>query len=211
MLSEINRNNVNELRAYLDSRSQEIENDILTRANTIIRDVRMHKDEALRNYTRLFDDVDLDVIRADSQEIEEACQKCDPFFMESMERAKENITYFHKAQINQSYILQKEKGIYLGERVLPLQSVGIYVPGGRAQYPSSVLMNAIPAKAAGVKRIVMVTPPNKDGKLNPNIAFSAKLAGVDEIYKVAQEKLAEFSKGGDADGTDDESDDEDAD
>ncbi len=184
MLSEINKNNVKELREYLDSRSQEIDNEILLKANAIIQEVIAHKDEALRNYTKLFDKVELDEIRASEQEIEEACQKCDPFFMESMQRAKENITYFHEAQVEHSYLLQKEKGIYMGERVLPLESVGIYVPGGRAQYPSSVLMNAIPAKVAGVKRIVMVTPPNKEGGINPNIAFAAKLAGVTEIYKV---------------------------
>ena len=101
-----------------------------------------------------------------------------------MEKAKKNITYFHQAQVQQSYLLQKEKGIYLGQRVLPLASVGIYVPGGRSQYPSSVLMNAIPAHVAGVKRIVMVTPPNKEGKIHPNIAFAAKLAGVTDIYKI---------------------------
>ena len=101
-----------------------------------------------------------------------------------MKKAKDNIVYFHQAQKQNSYLLQKEKGIYLGQRVLPLESVGIYVPGGRAQYPSSVLMNAIPAHVAGVKRIVMVTPPSKEGSIHSNIAYAAKLAGVTEIYKI---------------------------
>ena len=101
-----------------------------------------------------------------------------------MLKAKENIEFFHRAQVQNSYLQQKEMGIYLGQRVLPLSAVGIYVPGGRAQYPSSVLMNAIPAKVAGVSRIVMVTPPNAQGGINPNIAFAAKIAGVTEIYRV---------------------------
>ena len=101
-----------------------------------------------------------------------------------MKLAKQNIEDFHKLQKQNGYLLQKEKGIYLGQRVLPLEAVGIYVPGGRAQYPSSVLMNALPAKIAGVQNVVMVTPPDKNGTIHPNIAYAAKLAGVDKIYKI---------------------------
>ena len=184
MLQEINKNNTLELMNYLNSRNQEISNDVLVAASNIISDVRNRKDAACREYTKKFDGIDIETFKVSEEEIEQAISKCDPFFCESMNRAKENIVYFHQAQKQNGYLLQKEKGIYLGQRVLPLASVGIYVPGGRAQYPSSVLMNAIPAHVAGVKRIVMVTPPSKTGEIHPNIAYAAKIAGVTEIYKI---------------------------
>lgn len=184
MLSPICKENQQELANYLLSRTQEISSDILVKVSNILDDVRKNGDAACRKYTKQFDGIDIDEFKVFQAEIETAIQACDPAFMDAMEKAKKNITYFHQAQVQQSYLLQKEKGIYLGQRVLPLASVGIYVPGGRAQYPSSVLMNAIPAHVAGVKRIVMVTPPNKEGKIHPNIAFAAKLAGVTDIYKI---------------------------
>lgn len=184
MLSEISIQNKAALKAYMESRTEEINSDVIIKVTKILEDVRKRKDEAVKAYTKQFDGIELDQFRVSEAEIEAASAKCDPFFCESMRKAKENIAYFHKAQKQNGYLLQKEMGIYLGQRVLPLDSVGIYVPGGRAQYPSSVLMNAIPASVAGVKRIVMITPPSKDGMLHPNIAFAAKLAGVKEIYKV---------------------------
>lgn len=184
MLSEIDSKNTKELREYLDSRSQEISSDILLTVTEIINKVRKEGDKACKEYTKQFDGIEIDNFKVSEEEIEKAIQSVDEEFKDAMNRAKDNIVYFHKAQLQQSYILEKEKGIYLGQRVLPLEAVGIYVPGGRAQYPSSVLMNAIPAKVAGVKKIVMVTPPNKDGTINPNIAYAAKIAGVDEIYKI---------------------------
>ena len=184
MLSPICKENQQELANYLLSRTQEISSDILVKVSNILDDVRKNGDATCRKYTKQFDGIDIDEFKVSQAEIETAIQACDPAFMDAMEKAKKNITYFHQAQVQQSYLLQKEKGIYLGQRVLPLASVGIYVPGGRAQYPSSVLMNAIPAHVAGVKRIVMVTPPNKEGKIHPNIAFAAKLAGVTDIYKI---------------------------
>lgn len=184
MLQEINKSNTKEFMDYLNSRNQEISNEILVAASNIIREVRENGDEACKEYTKKFDGIDIAQFRVSEEEIEEAISKCDPFFCESMNRAKDNIVYFHQAQKQNGYMLQKEKGIYLGQRVLPLSSVGIYVPGGRAQYPSSVLMNAIPAHVAGVKRIVMVTPPSKTGEIHPNIAYAAKIAGVTEIYKI---------------------------
>lgn len=183
MLKEIERDS-GKLRKYLDERSQEISGDVLVAAMDIINDVKKRGDTALRELTEKFDKVSLEALRVSEEEVDEAISHCDAFFKESMRKAKENIVFFHQAQLSQSILLQKEMGIYLGQRVLPLDAVGIYVPGGRAQYPSSVLMNAIPAKCAGVKRIVMVTPPNKNGLVHPNIAFAARLAGVDEIYKV---------------------------
>lgn len=184
MLSEIKKENSEALKAYLESRNEEISSDVILTVSKILEDVRKRKDEAVIAYTEKFDGIRLENYRVSKEEIDEAASLCDPFFMESMEKAKKNIEFFHQAQKQNGYLLQKEKGIYLGQRVLPLDSVGIYVPGGRAQYPSSVLMNAIPAKVAGVKRIVMITPPSKEGTLHPNIAFAAKLAGIDEIYKV---------------------------
>ena len=184
MLKRIERNETAKLREYLDSRSAEISAEVLAAAAKIIADVRERGDEAAKEYTKKFDGIDIANFRVSEEEIDQAVAACDPFFKESMEKAKANIEYFHKAQVQNSYIQQKEYGIFLGQRVMPLASAGIYVPGGRAQYPSSVLMNAIPAHVAGVRRIVMVTPPNKEGKINPNIAFAARLAGVTEIYKI---------------------------
>ena len=184
MLQPINKNDYQALSSYLKSRSQEISSDILVTVSNILKDVREQGDVACKKYTKQFDGIEMDTWKVSEEELDEAISHCDPFFMESMEKAKKNIEYFHQAQVAQSYILQEEKGVYLGQRVIPLSSVGIYVPGGRAQYPSSVLMNAIPAAVAGVKRIVMVTPPNKEGKINPNTAFAAKLAGVTDIYKI---------------------------
>lgn len=184
MLSEIKKENSEELKAYLESRNEEISSDVIISVTKILEDVRKRKDEAIIAYTEKFDGIRLENYRVSEEEIDQAAALCDPFFMESMRKAKKNIEFFHNAQKQNGYLLQKEKGIYLGQRVLPLDSVGIYVPGGRAQYSSSVLMNAIPAKVAGVKRIVMITPPSKEGSLHPNIAYAAKLAGIDEIYKV---------------------------
>ena len=184
MLKAINKENRKELKDYLQSRSSGISADILIKTNDIIEDVRTNQDQAVKKYTRNFDGVDLQDLQVSRQEIEEAAAKADPAFRKALEQAASNIRDFHVLQKQDGYRLEKEMGIYLGQRVIPLDSVGIYVPGGRAQYPSSVLMNAIPAKVAGVKRIVMVTPPSKEGTLHPNIAAAALCAGVDEIYKV---------------------------
>ena len=184
MLEEIDQKNPAALREYLDSRTTEISDDVLLKVSAILKDVRTNGDAALRKYTEQFDHVKVDDFRISEEELQAAAAKVSPAFKEAMEKAAANIRTFHEAQKQNSYLIQKEEGVYLGERVLPLSSCGIYVPGGRAQYPSSVLMNAIPAKVAGVKRIVMVTPPSKDGTLNPDIAFAAKLAGVDEVYRI---------------------------
>lgn len=184
MLKEINRNDTELLRDYLDSRTQEISSEILLKASDILNDVRKNGDEAARRYTRQFDGIETKEFRVSEEEIAQAAEKCSPAFRKAMEKAAANIEFFHRAQIQNSYLQQKEMGIFLGQRVLPLSAVGIYVPGGRAQYPSSVLMNAIPAKVAGVERIVMTTPPAKDGGIAPNIALAARIAGVNEIYKI---------------------------
>ena len=184
MLRQIDPNDHEKLREYLDSRSEDISTEVILKVTEILHAVKKEKDAAIRRYTKQFDGIDLEDYRVREEEINEAAAQADPKFVESMRQAKANIEYFHNAQKQHGYLLEKAKGIYLGQRVLPLDSVGIYVPGGRAQYPSSVLMNAIPARNAGVKRIVMITPPSKMGTLHPNIAAAAKLAGVTEIYKV---------------------------
>ena len=184
MLEEIDAGNPEALRKYLDSRSAEISDDVLMKVSAILRDVRENGDAALRKYTEQFDGVKVEDLRISDEELQAAADAVSPSFKEAMEKAAANIRSFHEAQKQNFYLIEKDAGVYLGERVLPLSSCGIYVPGGRAQYPSSVLMNAIPAKVAGVKRIVMVTPPSKDGRLNPDIAFAAKLAGVDEVYRI---------------------------
>ena len=184
MLKEISVKDEKKLREWLDERCQEIDPDVIAKASVILKRVREEKDQAVRAYTEQFDHVTVDTFRVSEKELDEAEALCSEDFKDAMRKAAANIETFHKAQLPQSYLLQMEHGIYMGERVIPLDSVGIYVPGGRAQYPSSVLMNAIPAKVAGVRRIVMVTPPNKEGTINPNIAYAARLAGVTEIYKV---------------------------
>lgn len=173
-----------QLANFVASRHQEISSDVLFKVSKILEDVRKHKDQACKAYTKQFDGIEMDTFKVSAEEVKEAIQSCDPEFIQALKKAKENIEFFHRAQLQQGYCLQKEDGVYLGQRVLPLQSIGIYVPGGRAQYPSSVLMNTIPAKIAGVRKIVMVTPPNSQGKIHPNIAAAAQIAGVDEIYKI---------------------------
>ncbi len=184
MLKALNKENQKELASYLASRAYEISPQTLLTASNIIEDVRKDGDQALKDYTAKFDGIKLETLRVTPEEIEAQAQKVDPEFMAALQEAAQNIQYFHQAQLQHGYELQKEDGIYLGQRVLPLAAVGIYVPGGRALYPSSVLMNAIPAKIAGVKRIVMVTPPAKEGGLSPKLAAAAKVIGVDEIYTV---------------------------
>ncbi len=184
MLKALNKENQKELASYLASRAYEISPQTLLTASHIIEDVRQNGDQALKDYTAKFDGVFLEALRVPVEDIEAQAKKVDPEFMAALQEAAENIQYFHKAQIQHGYELEKEDGIYLGQRVLPLAAVGIYVPGGRALYPSSVLMNAIPAKIAGVKRIVMVTPPAKEGGLSPKLAAAAQVIGVDEIYTV---------------------------
>lgn len=182
MLREIRKTETKQLREYLDSRSADISSEVLLKVNEIIRDVKKNGDDALRRYTREFDGVELSSFRVEQKDIDDAASQCKKEFVNAMEKAARNIIAFHELQKENSYLLEKNGDVYMGERVIPLATVGIYVPGGRAQYPSSVLMNALPAKIAGVERVVMVTPPAKDGTIRPEIALAAKLAGVDEVY-----------------------------
>lgn len=154
--------------------------------NDIIENVRKNKDEALFEYTLKFDKFELNKenIKVTRAEIEEAYKEVDASLIEVMKHSAENIRVFHEKQLRNSWIVTKDDGSILGQRILPIEISGVYVPGGKAAYPSSVLMNIIPAKVAGVKRIIMTTPPNSEGKVNPGTLVAADIAGVDEIYKV---------------------------
>ncbi len=152
----------------------------------IIDDVKARGDEALFEMTKKFDGADLntDNVRVTKEEIEEAYTKIDPSLVEVIRKAIYNIRVYHEKQRQYSWFDSTTDGTILGQKVTPLASAGVYVPGGKAAYPSSVLMNVIPAKVAGVDKIVMVTPPGKDGKVNPGTLVAANEAGADEVYKV---------------------------
>lgn len=152
----------------------------------IVDDVKARGDEALFEYTEKFDKVKVtkDTIRVTKEEIDEALKQVDPKLMEVMVKSMKNIRAFHEKQKQLSWFDMTPDGTILGQRVTPLDSAGLYVPGGKAAYPSSVLMNIIPAEVAGVNRIVMVTPPGKDGKVNPVTLAAAHIAGATEVYKV---------------------------
>ena len=153
---------------------------------TIVDDVKARGDKALFEYTEKFDKVKVtkDTIRVTEEEIDEALKQVDPKLMEVMVKSMKNIRAFHEKQKQLSWFDTTPDGTILGQRVTPLDSAGLYVPGGKAAYPSSVLMNIIPAEVAGVNRIVMVTPPGKDGKVNPVTLAAAHIAGATEVYKV---------------------------
>ncbi len=150
----------------------------------IIENVKKNKDSALRYYSEKFDKVTLDSIEVTAEEIDEAVACVDEQFIEILKKAKESIYEFHSRQVRNSFLINDKDGVVIGQKVIPIEKVGLYVPGGTAAYPSSVLMNCIPAKIAGCPEIVMVTPPSKDGKVNPHILAAAKIAGVGRVFKV---------------------------
>lgn len=150
----------------------------------ILESVRREGDRALLAYTETFDGIKLDRMRVSEEEIHEAIQSFDPKLLKVLEEAAKNIRRFHEKQRRETWITQDENGTILGQKFTPLDSVGVYVPGGTAAYPSSVLMNVLPAKVAGVKRIVMVSPPDQNGKLPAGVLAAAHIAGVEEIWKV---------------------------
>ena len=152
----------------------------------IIETVKKGGDEALFSYTEKFDHCKMDAahIRVTREEIDEAYQKVNADFVEVMKKSAANIRAFHEKQLRNSWFDPKPDGTILGMKILPIAIAGVYVPGGKAAYPSSVLMNVLPAKVAGVERIIMTTPPGADGKVNPGTLVAAHIAGVDEIYKV---------------------------
>ncbi|EGQ21791.1 histidinol dehydrogenase [Sporosarcina newyorkensis 2681] len=151
---------------------------------SIIEIVRLEGDRAVLDFTERFDGVKLDNLIVSDEEIQEAEQAVSEDFYQALRSAKQRITSYHEAQKEQSWFMNPNESIMLGQKVTPIDSVGIYVPGGKAAYPSTVLMNALPAKIAGVGLISMVTPPQRDGTINPHVLVAAKEAGVDRIYKV---------------------------
>lgn len=153
--------------------------------NDIITEIRNRGDEALFEFTLKFDKctINSDNIKVTPEEIKEAYEQVDPALVEVMKKSAANITAFHEKQMHNSWIVPKEDGTILGQKITPIAISGVYVPGGKAAYPSSVLMNVLPAKVAGVSRIIMTTPPGADGKVNPGTLVAADIAGVNEIYK----------------------------
>lgn len=149
----------------------------------IIADVRKRGDIALMEYAKRFDGAELNTLVVSEAEFEEAEKAVNPALLGALKQAKQNIEDFHRRQLRQGYEIREREGIVLGQRILPLEKVGLYVPGGTASYPSSVLMNAVPAKLAKVKQLVMVTPPGKDGKLNPLVLCAARIAGINLVIK----------------------------
>ncbi|MBQ6753210.1 MAG: histidinol dehydrogenase [Clostridia bacterium] len=158
--------------------------DVSAPVSEIIADVRKRGDTAVLEYCRKFDGVDLKAFEVTAEEIDEAVSLVEDEFIRIMNLAASNIREFHSRQVREGFSIERKNGAVMGQKVIPLEKVGIYVPGGTAAYPSSVLMNCIPAKLAGCGEVVMATPPGKDGKINPNILVAAKVAGVDRIFKM---------------------------
>ncbi|MBQ2347833.1 MAG: histidinol dehydrogenase [Clostridia bacterium] len=152
--------------------------------SAVIDNVAKNGDTALREYTKKFDKADLDSLEVSEREIADAFAQTDEKFIGIIKKAKENIYNFHKHQVKNSFVISEKDGVVLGQKVIPIEKVGVYVPGGTAPLPSTVLMTVIPAVIAGVSEIVMATPPRADGTVNPVILAAAKIAGVNKIFKV---------------------------
>ncbi|MEE0801637.1 MAG: histidinol dehydrogenase [Gemmiger sp.] len=159
------------------------EADVEAVVDGIIADVRARGDDALRDYALKFDHAHLDSIQVSQAEIDEAFAATDPDFLQTLRMAADNIRRFHERQVHKNFVINDEPGIVLGQKYTPIEKAGVYVPGGTAAYPSTVLMDVIPAKVAGVREIVMTTPAGPDGKVNPSILAAAVIAGIDRIFK----------------------------
>ncbi len=157
--------------------------DVTDTVAEILRNVRERGDEALREYTEKFDHAKPESLTVTPEEMREALDSVDPDFLRILKRAAENIRKFHSRQVRNSFILNDEDGILMGQKVIPVDRAGLYVPGGTAAYPSTVLMDVIPAKIAGVKEVILTTPPGPDGKINPAVLAAASVAGADRIVK----------------------------
>ena len=168
--------------AKVRERSSSTDRDVTAVVSEIIDNVSKNGDKAVRDYTIKFDGAAPEFFEVPESEIKKSVAQCDPDFISTLEKAAANIRDFHERQKQQSWLTTKENGVIMGQRVRGLERVGLYVPGGTAAYPSSVLMNAIPAKIAGVKELIMVTPPLKNGKPNPDIMAAASIAGVDRVF-----------------------------
>lgn len=180
----IKNESINQIKARIRQQTlKTVDPQVENRVADIIATVREKGDVALKSYAKAFDDVSLDVLKVSSSQINQAMKSVDPEVIAALEKAAANIRSFHQLELQTSFEDSPRPGVLRGTKVTPLSAVGIYVPGGTAAYPSSVLMNALPAKIAGVKNIIMVTPPQKDG-INPVVLAAAKIAGIDSIYQV---------------------------
>ena len=150
----------------------------------IIENVKQRGDDALREYSLTFDKVQLGALEISRQDIEEALALTNPDFIRILKLAADNIRHFHEKQLKNSFIINDQPGVVMGQKVLPIENVGLYVPGGRAAYPSTVLMDSIPAKIAGCRQLIMVTPPQRNGKVDPAILAAASIAGVDRVFRI---------------------------
>lgn len=183
-LLEVNEINKQKLIDELKERCEETKDEVVAGVKNILSKVKEEGDKALFDFTKSFDKVELTKLEVSAEEINQCFDKVEDNFIQALKEAKANIEAYHEKQKANGFMITKEKGVYLGQRVLPLERVGVYVPGGTAAYPSSVLMNVIPAKVAGVDEIIMVTPPDKNGGINPYIGVAAQIAGIGRIYKV---------------------------
>ena len=171
-----------ELLRQLEARAGETDRQVTAAVTAILETVRAGGDKAVEDYTRRFDGVDMPLREIGREELSVLAKQCDPAIYASLQRAAESIADFHKRQVTQTWMNTLPDGSIVGQRVRGLARVGIYVPGGTAAYPSSVLMNAIPARIAGVQDIVMVTPPPKNGEFNADVMAAAYIAGVDRVF-----------------------------
>lgn len=184
MIKKIKADGVQEVEflAKLGERSRNTNKDVTETVSEIINNVMMNGDKAVREYTIKFDGKAPDAFEVPKEELTALTADCDPEFIATLKKAADNIRNFHERQKQQSWLTTKDNGVIMGQRIRGLKRVGLYVPGGTAAYPSSVLMNAIPAKIAGVSELIMVTPPGKDGKPNPDIMAAAAIAGIDRVF-----------------------------
>ena len=172
---------VSEDRIFSRSTSSRDVSDVVS---AILSDVKERKDEALREYTLKFDGAQIDSIEVPKEEIENAAKSMDKAFMDVLKKAAENIRNYHSRQKRESFVVSEKDGVVLGQKIVPVSVAGIYVPGGTAAYPSTVLMDTIPAKIAGVDQVVMVTPPSYDGKISQAVLAAASIAGVDRVFRI---------------------------
>lgn len=178
------------------ARSQFSYDDVNETVENILKNVKKRGDKALFEYTKKFDKVDLKTLEVSEEEIQKAFDTIDKELLEVIKYSHDNIKLFHEKQVRNNFIVKKENGVSLGQIINPIEKVGLYVPGGTAAYPSTVLMNAVPAKIAGCKEIIMVTPPTSDGTILPSLLVAAKIAGVDRIFKVGgAQSIAALSYG----------------
>ena len=181
MIKIMNYNSVSEDEIFSRSSSSR---DVSSVVSAIIDDVKKRGDDALVEYTKKFDGATISQIEVSKEEIRVALESMDSKFISVLEKAAANIRKYHTRQVRNSYVMTEENGVVLGQKIVPVSVAGIYVPGGTAAYPSTVLMDTIPAKIAGCGTIVMVSPPGKDGKINPAVLAAAYIAGVDRVFKV---------------------------